>query len=59
MRFNEFVNSIKTPEQLRVDALKSAKNKAVKALADERQKQKLAKAQKNLLVARAPKPPAS
>jgi len=39
MRFNEFVNSIKTPEQLRVDALKGAKNKAVKALADERQRQ--------------------
>ena len=59
MRFNEFVNSIKTPEQLRVDALMGAKNKAAKALSDERQRQKLANAQKNLLVARAPKPPAS
>lgn len=59
MRFNEFVNSTKTPEQLRVDALKGAKNKADKALADERQRQKVAKAQKNLFVARAPKPAGS
>lgn len=59
MRFIEFVNSVKTPEQLRVDALKGAKNKAVKALADERQRQKVAKAQKNLVVARAPIPSGS
>ena len=59
MRFNEFVNSIKTPEQLRVDALKGAKNKAAKALADERQRQKVAKAQKNLAIARTQKPAGS
>lgn len=58
MRFNEFGTPSKTPEQLRVDALKAAKDKAAKALADERQRQKVVKAQKNLASVMSPKMPA-
>ena len=57
MRFNEFATAIKSPEQLRVDALQAARDKAAKALADERKRQKVVKAQKNLAVAMAPSVP--
>jgi hypothetical protein len=48
MRFNEFANPTKTPEQLRIDSLKLAKDKATKSLAAERQRQQIAKAQQQL-----------
>ena len=46
----------KTPEQQRIDGLKAAKDRAVDALAAERQRQQVAKAQKSLAAARQPKP---
>ncbi len=52
MRFNEFTTQTKTPEQLRIDSLKAAKDKAAKSLAAERQRQQVVKAQKQLNVAR-------
>ena len=42
----------KTPEQLRLDSLKANKDRAADALAAERQRQKLAKAQQALTAAR-------
>ncbi|WP_350296966.1 hypothetical protein [Limnohabitans sp. Rim8] len=42
----------KTPEQLRLDSLKANKDRAAVALAAERQRQKVAKAQSALRVAR-------
>ena len=56
MRFNEFATQPKTPEQLRIDSLKAVKDKAVKSLAAERQRQQVVKAQKQLNVARQIKP---
>ena len=56
MRFNEFVSQTKTPEQLRIDSLKAAKEKAAKSLAAERQRQQIAKAQRQLNTARQIKP---
>ena len=47
----------KTPEQLRLDSLKANKDRAADALAAERQRQKVAKAQKSLAVAQSPIPP--
>ena len=47
----------KTPEQLRLDSLKANKDRAANALAAERQRQKVAKAQAALSVARQSKPP--
>jgi hypothetical protein len=46
----------KTPEQLRIDSLKAAKNRAADALSAERQRQQISKAQKSLAAARQPKP---
>ena len=46
----------KTPEQQRIDVLKAAKNRAADALAAERQRQQVAKAQKTLAAARQLKP---
>ena len=40
--------ALKTPEQLRIDGLKAIKNRAAEALAAERQRQQIAKAQKTL-----------
>jgi len=54
MRFNEFATTKKTPEQLKVDALKANKEKASKALADERKRQQAVKAQKTLAKIQAP-----
>lgn len=45
----------KTPEQLRIDALKATKDRAVDALTAERQRQQVAKAQRSLSAARLPK----
>lgn len=42
----------KTPEQLRIDSLKAAKERAGNALAAERQRQQVAKAQKSLAAAK-------
>ena len=47
----------KTPEQLRIDSLKANKDRAADALAAERQRQKIAKAQRALAAARQTKPP--
>lgn len=47
----------KTPEQLRLDSLKANKDRAADALAAERQRQKVAKAQAAFSVARQSKPP--
>ena len=46
----------KTPEQLRIDYLKAAKDRAADALSAERQRQQISKAQKSLAAARQPKP---
>ena len=45
----------KTPEQLRIDSLKANKDRAADALEAERQRQKLAKAQRTMTAARHPK----
>ena len=47
----------KTPEQLRIDSLKANKDRAADALAAERQRQKIAKAQRALTTARQTNPP--
>jgi hypothetical protein len=47
----------KTPEQLRLDSLQANKDRAADALAAERHRQKVAKAQTALSVARRSKPP--
>ena len=46
----------KTPEQLRIDGLKAAKDRAADALTAERQRQQVAKVQKSLAMARQIKP---
>lgn len=48
MRLHEFATQPKTSEQLRIDALKTAKDKANANLAAERKRQQVAKAQKKL-----------
>ena len=59
MRLKEFGTATKTPEQLRMDALKAAKEKAGQAVQAEKQRQKVANAQKALNAAKlaTPKPP--
>ena len=52
MKIQEFNTQPKTPEQLRLDSLKANKDRAVDALTAERQRQKLAKAQKALAAVR-------
>lgn len=49
MRLHEFITKPKTAEQLKIDALKIAKDKANANLAAERKRQQVAKAQKKLL----------
>lgn len=56
MRLKEFTTKNKTPEQQRIDALKANKDRAAGALAAERQRQQVAKAQKSLTAARQIKP---
>jgi hypothetical protein len=55
MRFNEFAVQPKTPDQLRIDSLKAAKERAADALAKERQNQQVIKAQKKLSALQTPK----
>ena len=59
MRLKEFGTATKTPEQLRLDGLKAAKEKAGQAVQAEKQRQKVANAQKALNAAKlaTPKPP--
>ena len=53
MRIAEVITpQIKTPEQLRIDSLKANKQRAADALAAERQRQKIIKAQQSLQRAR-------
>ena len=46
----------KSPEQLRIDNLKAAKDRAAAALSAERQRQQVSRAQKTLAAARQSKP---
>ena len=48
MKFNEFANRPKSPEQQRIDSLKTTKDRAAQALTAERNRQHVAKAQKTL-----------
>ncbi len=52
MRIDEVIPPTKTPEQLRMDSLKANKSRASAALAAERQRQKISKAQQSLQRAR-------
>ncbi len=52
MQIHEVVIKPKTPEQQRIDSLKSAKDRAGDALAAERQRQKISNAQKALSAVR-------
>jgi tRNA A22 N-methylase len=52
MQIHEVVSAPKTPEQQRIDSLKSAKDRAGDALVKERQRQKVTKAQRSLQQAR-------
>lgn len=54
MRLKEFATQTKTPDQLRIDSLKATKDCASKAVAAERQRQQVAKAQKALIAAKQP-----
>jgi len=54
MQINEVVSAPKTPEQQRIASLKSAKDRAGDALAAERQRQKVSKAQRALIAAKKP-----
>ena len=54
MRLKEFATQTKTPDQLRIDSLKAAKDRASKAVAAERQRQQVAKAQKALIAVKQP-----
>jgi hypothetical protein len=48
MRLNEFATQTKMPDQLRIDSLKTTKDRAAQAIAAERQRQRVDKAQKKL-----------
>ncbi len=52
MQIHEVVTTPKTPEQQRIASLQANKDKAANALAAERQRQKLSKAQRSLAQAR-------
>jgi hypothetical protein len=52
MQIHEVVSAPKTSEQQRIDNLKSVKDRAGDALAAERQRQKIGKAQRSLQQAR-------
>ena len=52
MQIHEVVTKPKTPEQLRLDSLKANKDRAADALAAERQRQKISKAQRALSAVR-------
>ncbi len=52
MQIHEVISAPNTPEQQRIESLKSAKDRAGDALAAERQRQKFSKAQRSLQQAR-------
>ncbi len=52
MQVQEVISKPPTPEQQRILSLKSTKDRAADALAAERQRQKIAKAQKTMTAAR-------
>ena len=56
MKIAEISTLPKTPEQQRIDTLKTAKNRAADALTAERERQQVSRAQKTLAAARQPKP---
>lgn len=56
MKIAEISTLPKSPEQLRIDNLKVAKDRAAAALSAERQRQQVSRAQKTLAAARQPKP---
>ncbi len=55
MKIAEVTNKPSTPEQLRIKSLAATKDRAAEALAAERQRQQVAKAQKQLVQMRQPK----
>ena len=55
MKIAEVTNKPPTPEQLRIKNLAATKDRAADALAAERQRQQVAKAQKQLVQIRQPK----
>jgi hypothetical protein len=55
MKIAEVTNKPSTPEQLRIKSLLATKDRAADALAAERQRQQVAKAQKELVQMRQPK----
>jgi hypothetical protein len=57
MKIQEINTQPKTSEQQRIDSLKATKDRAADALAAERQRQKVAKAQAAFSLARQSKPP--
>ena len=56
MKIAEISTLPKSPEQLRIDNLKAAKDRVADALTAERQRQQVSRAQKTLAAARQPKP---
>ena len=56
MKIAEISTLPKTPEQQRIDTLKTAKDRAAAALTAERERQQVSRAQKTLAAARQPKP---
>ena len=56
MKIAEISTLPKTPEQQRIDTLRTAKVRAADALTAERQRQQVSRAQKTLAAARQPKP---
>lgn len=57
MKVQEVLSKPKTPEQLRLDSLKANKDRAAAALAAERQRQKMARAQRTMTAASKPTSP--
>ncbi len=56
MKIAEVTNMPSTPEQLRIKNLAATKDRAADALAAERKRQQVARAQKKLVKIRQPKP---
>jgi len=56
MKIAEIAPKPPTPDQLRIDALKATKERAGQAVAAERQRQQIAKAQKTMTAAKQVKP---
>jgi hypothetical protein len=56
MKITEIANNPPTPEQLRIKNLAATKDRAADALAAERKRQQVSRAQKKLVKIRQPKP---